>query len=802
MNKLTNAHAIRIASLYQHLTGNLIATIATSLLLAFYLSEIAEVSFAKHWLFAIVSVTLLRIPLFRIYRRLMKQQISAEKAAAAFGVGALFAGLCWGGAFLVVPVNITLATTYVAITVACVMALTCNTYQASSSAVIAFNLPIVCIVVSRFAFSEQGKILAIGVLIYGALLTFNALQTARRIQREIELQLNNAILIEDLAEQKTKSENLNFELETKVQQRTQSLNGLNNELREEIIERQHVEDELLASEARFRSLYHEHPSILLTVDSSGFVTNINDYGANYLGYTHSTILRKKFSELSTAAAEVNVLLSTILGKESLSEARGRLELVKATGEIITTQVTARKVVSTAYEPDRILVVCEDVTEIDLLQQKLAYHASRDTLTALYNRREFETRFSQLFERTKRHGGEHVLCFIDLDRFKLINDTSGHIAGDEILKSISEAMKTCMRQTDVLARLGGDEFAIIMEETSLEDAKQIIERLRSEIENIECVWDGVHHQISACFGLAELGPKTESMDDVMRDADAACYLAKTSGRNCIRTVDANNSKLHRSASERGCSSKLNDAVEQGRLFLALQPVVNSNTGVTDQYEALLRIDDDAGGFSDAHLLVSAAERFGLIKNIDKWVFETALEMLEKDNRFSSDEQISLNVSAVSITDDNFTEDICAMLRKRRHLAPRICVEIREVDILRSGEVISKFLGEINRFGVKVIIDDFGTSFAGFKYLEKLSVDFVKLDPVLIEGLDRNQFSQEILSAIIELTRRTEVTMIAKGVSNDRLAERLNILGIERMQGFAIGIPSNVLSNSVASLQATG
>ena len=244
MNKLTNAHAIRIASLYQHLTGNLIATIATSLLLAFYLSEIAEVSFAKHWLFAIISVTLLRIPLFRIYRRLLKQQISAEKAAVAFGVGALFAGLCWGGAFLVVPVDITLATTYVAITVACVMALTCNTYQASSSAVIAFNLPIVCIVVSRFAFSEQGKILAIGVLIYGALLTFNALQTARRIQREIELQLNNAILIEDLAEQKTKSENLNFELETKVQQRTQSLNGLNNELREEIIERQHVEDEL------------------------------------------------------------------------------------------------------------------------------------------------------------------------------------------------------------------------------------------------------------------------------------------------------------------------------------------------------------------------------------------------------------------------------------------------------------------------------------------------------------------------------------------------------------------------------
>ena len=802
MNKPNDAQTLRIGSLYRHLRGNLIATVAASMLLTFYLSEIAEVKYAVHWLFGIVSLTLLRLSLLRVNRGFARGEISTPKAATAFGIGAFLAGASWGVAFLIVPSDITLATSYVAIFVACVMALTCNAYQASSSAVIAFNVPIVAIVIGRFAFSDQGQILAVGVLIYASLLMFNAIHTARRIHREIELKFRNEVLIKDLAEQKSKSENLNQELESKVKQRTESLHLLNGELREEISERQQIEDELLASEARFRALYHEHPSILLTIDANGFITNINDYGANYLGYNHSTILRKKFSELSTSCEDVISLLNTVMSSNQHNENRNRLELVKASGEVITTQATARKVLSTDQEPDKILIVCEDVTEIDLLQQQLAYHASRDTLTALYNRREFENRIKQLFERAKRHGGDHVICFIDLDHFKLINDTSGHLAGDELLKSISEAMKSSMRQSDVLARLGGDEFGILMEDTSLRDATQIIERLRGSIQKLEIVWDGVHHKISASFGLAVLNQATGSIDTVMRDADAACYLAKKSGRNCVRSMDAEKLAGNSDNEEQAWSSKLREAVADDKFILALQPVVNRTTDAVSHYEALLRIQEGPNDFYDAHLFVSAAERFGLIAVLDKWVLESAISMLDSDPHFRCGEKISVNISATSIADHQFTDHVLKLLKENPELAGRICVEIKEADILRSLTTVESFIRQIRNLGAKLIVDDFGSSFAGFKYLQKHSVDFVKLDPMLIESLDHDGLSSDILKSVITLTKQANVTAISKGVSSRTLVGQLEQLGINYLQGFAIGEPINVLSGQLSELQAAG
>lgn len=800
MNKSSDAQTIRIESLYSHLAGNLIATLATSILLAFYLSKNPEINYAIHWLLGIGTLTLLRLGLLQVNKRFSEGKISTEKAALVFGVGAFLGGCSWGAAFFVVPSEITLATTYVAIFVACVMALTCNTYQASSSAVIAFNMPIVAIVVFRFAVSEQGQTLAVGVLIYGALLTFNAVHTARRIHREIELKFSNEILIKDLAKQKTKSENLNLELESKVKQRTESLYLLNNELREEITERKQIEDELLASEARFRALYHEHPSILLTIDSDGFITNINDYGANYLGYNHASVVRKKFSELSTSSDDVMKLLNAVLRSKNLSENRNRLELVKSTGEVITTQATARKVPSTEQEPDKILIVCEDVTEIDLLQQRLAYHASRDTLTALYNRREFENRINQLFERAKRHGGEHVVCFIDLDRFKLINDTSGHIAGDEILKSISEAMNACMRQSDVLARLGGDEFGILMEDTSLADATQIIERLRNAIQKIEMMWDGAHHKISASFGLTELTQTTGSVDDILRDADAACYLAKKSGRNCIRTIDAERPRQTRNNVEQGWSLKLRDAVDEGKFVLALQPVFNRSSKEISHYEALLRIQEGPHEYSDAHLFVSAAERYGMITTLDKWTFENAIHMLENDSHFASGEKISINISATTIADKKFSEHTITLLKENLHLAERICIEIKESDILRSLASMEPYLGEIRELGAKLIIDDFGSSLISFKHLGKLDIDFVKLDPLLIENIDRDYFSSEILKSAITLTHQANITAIGKGVGDLEVADQLEELGVEYLQGYAIAEPINIASNPFTVLKA--
>ena len=797
MDNFLAADSKRVASIYQYLVRNVATTFAAASLLAFYLVKIADVPSVEYWWLGITIVSALRLLILPAKSTLLSEKYSPRFALTVYNTAVLAAGIAWGTAFLAVPEQSTLALTYVAILVACVMAISCNAYQASFSTVLAFNLPIISIVVWRFADSHHAAILAIGVLLYGGLLTLNAYHMARRFRNESLLQLKNEKLIQSLAEQKSQTESLNRDLEDKVQTRTESLKILNEKLQAEIIQRQEIQEELATSTAKYSALYHDHPSILLTVARSGHITNVNHYGASYLGYPHTAILRMKFAELCTNGDDANELLAS--SNNIADEARGRLEIVKACGEVITVQATLRQVDGEAHNGSA-LIVCEDVTEIDRLQQQLAYHASRDTLTGLYNRREFEIQINQLFERTKRHPEDHAICFIDLDRFKAINDTSGHLAGDEILKSITEAMRNCMRQTDILARLGGDEFGIIMEKTTIADAQVIIERLRDAIQRIEISWEGVSHRISASFGLTELNEDTPSVTELMRDADAACYLAKESGRNCVRTFDvaddaarSNNPKLS------DWSSALRNAVSEQRLFLALQAVVNQRTGDTNQQEALIRIQEADGSFTDANLFIAAAERLRLTSVLDKWMLNSVIALLEDGSGIAVNAPISLNLANASLGDENFTNFVLSTLKDHTFAAQRLCFEIKETTLLRSTDLVRGFLADARESGVKLAVDDFGASFAGFNQLERLPVDFVKLTPLLTEILTKNEISREMLASIVNHANDLRLIPIAKGVTTQTQATALLENGIEVMQGYAIQQPRNMLADSLASLK---
>ena len=788
----------RVAMLYRSLPQNLVATFITAALLVYCLYETSNLTLALYWLTAIATVNLLRVPLLKVHRQLERDEFAAKPAAILFDLGVFFAGLCWGCAFLIIPNELSVATSYVAIFVACVMAVSCNSYQASFTAVLAFNSPIVLIVVTKFSLTPNTRILAVCAAIYAALLLINARRTAHRIKRELALQHNNSELIAQLAEEKQRTEDLNQVLEKKVEARTESLNRVNRELQEEIAEKESAQQELASINAKFSTLYDEHPSILLTLDEGGLLINVNQYGARYLGYPHSALLRMKFNELCTNGDQATKLLQRLVQEQSLEE-RGRLELVKSNGEVIAVQATFRRV-DDELAQSSVIVVCEDVTEIDRLQKQLAYHASRDTLTGLYNRREFEFQINQLFERTKRHFDNHVLCIVDLDRFKVINDTSGHLAGDEILKSITAAMTECMRRTDILARLGGDEFGIIMEKTTVDDARVIIERLRDAIEKIEIVWDGVHHQVSASFGLTKLDANTESVKNVMRDADAACYLAKESGRNCIRIVDAENKNETQAIRKiPNWSTKLRQAVAEERLFLALQAVINQHTHVAQQHEALIRIQENDGSYSDAQLFIEAAERLGLVSTLDRWMFENALELLNKDSRFSLNACVSLNLAKSCLSDEAFCVFVSDTLSAKPDAAQKICLEIKESTLLYLDRNLSETINRFRNLGAKITVDDFGTSLAGFKQLDCVDVDFVKLDPLLIANLGKNSVSQEMLCSAIAVAQEKNIRPIAKGVTAKEQIAALLDFGVIDMQGYAVSQPVNIMSESLASLK---
>ena len=788
----------RVESLYRTLPQNLVATFAAAAALAYCVYQITDLTASLYWLAAVALVNIARVPLFATERRLRDGKISPYTAAAAFDLGVFFAGISWGCAFLIIPDGLGVATSYVAVSVACVMAVACNAYQASFSAVTLFNIPIIVIFVGKYSLLGDTTVLAWSSVIYLALLLLNGRRTAKRIAQEIMLRHEHDELLTQLASEKRKTEALNEDLELKVAQRTRSLHELNRELQAEVSEKQSAQQELAKINTQFGALYDEHPSILLTLSTAGFLANVNKYGARYLGYPHSALLRMKFSELCTDGDSAAELLKPLTTGQLL-ETRGRLQLVKSAGEVIAVQATFRRVDANPEE-SQIIVVCEDVTEIDRLQKQLSYHASRDTLTGLYNRREFEIRINQLFERTKRHLDQHTICVIDLDRFKLINDTSGHQAGDETLKAITSAMTACMRQTDVLARLGGDEFGIIMEKTTLAEAEDIIERLRATIEKIDIVWDGVHHQIGASFGLTRLDANSVSVSDLMRDADAACYLAKESGRNCIRTLDGNTprgtSEIRKFPS---WSSKLRKAVADERLFLALQPVVNQQDQSISQHEALLRIQDEEGNHADAQLFIAAAERLGLITVLDKWMLDNALDLLQNDRRFASDSNIALNLSEDSLADESVCGHIRQALSNDPGIAAKICFEVKETALLHGQQKIIDSLKTFRALGTKLTIDDFGTSLAGLRPLDGLTVDFVKLDPLLIEALEKNLGAKELLEASLSVAEKLGSRAIAKGVSSERQIEALRELGIVDMQGYAIRRPVNVLSESLAALK---
>ena len=798
MNTTLACDKERVESLYRTLPQNLVATFTAAAALAYCVYEITNLASTLYWLCAVAIVNLARVPLFTIKRRLEEEKVSPQTAALAFDLGVFFAGISWGCAFLIVPDQLGLATSYVAVFVACVMAVACNAYQASFSAVALFNTPIIVIFVSKYSLTGNTNVLAWSSVIYLALLLLNGRRTARRFAHEIMLRHEHDKLVTQLATEKRKTEALNEDLEIKVAQRTQSLHELNQELQAEISEKEQAQQELAKINTQFGALYDEHPSILLTLNTTGFLANVNKYGARYLGYPHSALLRMKFNELCTDGDSASELLKPLVNGQML-ETRGRLQLVKSSGEIIAVQATFRRVDANPDE-SQIIVVCEDVTEIDHLQKQLAYHASRDTLTGLYNRREFEVRINQLFERTKRHLDQHTVCVIDLDRFKLINDTSGHQAGDETLKAITSAMTACMRQTDVLARLGGDEFGIIMEKTTLHEAEDIIERLRDSVEKIEIVWDGVHHQISASFGLTRLDANSVSVSDLMRDADAACYLAKESGRNCIRMLDANQPRTTSEIRKLpGWSSKLRKAVADERLFLALQPVINQQDQSISQHEALIRIEDEEGNYADAQLFIAAAERLGLISVLDQWMLDNAIDLLQSDSRFASHANIAVNLSANSLSDARVCERIRQTLSRHADSAEKICFEIKEAVLLRSDQQIIDSLNSFRALGTKLTIDDSGTSLAGLHQLEGLAVDFVKLDPLLIDGLNKNLAAKELLEAAITVTGKLGIRAIAKGVSSQEQVETLSALGISDMQGYAIRRPVNILSESLAALK---
>lgn len=428
-----------------------------------------------------------------------------------------------------------------------------------------------------------------------------------------------------------------------------------------------------------------------------------------------------------------------------------------------------------------------------MQETLTYQARHDALTGLVNRSEFERRFAQALADSSGPGGEHsaahCLLYLDLDQFKVINDTCGHAAGDELLKRLACVLREQMRDHDTLARLGGDEFGILLEHCELTPARRIAEELLNAIKQFRFVWEGKHFSIGASIGLASIDRHSTSMDEALRQADMACYAAKDDGRNRVHVFTPDDANLASRHTEMQWVARLTKALEQNHFCLHRQTIVTlvGDQGEAPCWEFLLRLSDECDGVVTPTVFIPAAERYNLMPAIDRWVVHTALTHIAKLESEGELGTFFINLSGASLGDAAFFDFLRAEIERLQIKPQRVVFEITETAAIGNFHDAVHFMRELRRYGCRFALDDFGSGLSSFRYLSALPVDFVKIDAAFVLAMHQDPMALAIVQAVNDIAHSVGLLTIAEGVESEATRHALAALGVDYAQGYAIERP---------------
>lgn len=449
--------------------------------------------------------------------------------------------------------------------------------------------------------------------------------------------------------------------------------------------------------------------------------------------------------------------------------------------------------------DKLLMVASDISEQRQLTELLSYQASHDTLTELLNRREFERQLHRTLIGIRAGGPAGALIYIDLDQFKLINDTSGHLAGDQLLSQLALVMTDQLRGGDVLARLGGDEFGVLAHDTAREGAHVLAERLRACIEGYDYIWEQRAYTISASIGVVLLDRPGQTLADVLAHADAACYMAKDRGRNRIHFYSGQDDETIRRRGEMEWANRLRSVIEENRLLLDYQEVLPLQDHLRQDralsgphIELLIRLRDEDGQIILPGAFLPAAERYGMMPLLDRWVVGQAISHFEQLHASGlAPGRCSLNLAASTLEDDGLVDYVLDLIELHGVAPSRLCFEITETEAVRNLARAVRFIDRLRAVGCEVALDDFGSGMSSFGYLKNLPVDVIKIDGSFVRDLDTDPMSRSIINAITEIGHQRGLDVVAEWVASEACAATLRELGVDYGQGFALHRPERVL-----------
>lgn len=427
----------------------------------------------------------------------------------------------------------------------------------------------------------------------------------------------------------------------------------------------------------------------------------------------------------------------------------------------------------------------DITKLRNLSTKMSYQATHDALTNLINRREFERRLNLAADDAKVNHKTHSLFFMDLDKFKVVNDTCGHVAGDELLKQLSSLISSSIRDTDTVARLGGDEFGILLCCCHVEKANSLAEVIRKNVEEFRFHWDNKTFKIGICIGIVTLDTKSGTVKEILSAADTACYLAKEQGRNRVHVYEADQDALIKHTDEVNWLNRINTALDQNNFILYFQKIAAINFKCNDHYEVLVRMIAEDGSTIPPSSFIPAAERFDVMSSIDHWVIQNTLAIMQKPRYKNLD--LSINLSGQSLSDKKFMQECIHQIENSSVNSGRLCFEITETAMIANLNNAIHSVSILRELGCKVSLDDFGSGLSSFAYLKNLPVDFLKIDGSLIKELENDPINITMVESIIHIGHSMGLKTIAEYVENEAILNIVKNMKIDFVQGYGIAKP---------------
>ncbi|HHP7230351.1 MAG TPA: EAL domain-containing protein [Xenococcaceae cyanobacterium] len=559
---------------------------------------------------------------------------------------------------------------------------------------------------------------------------------------------------------------------------------------EVITERKQLEQTILQEKELALVTLQSIGDAVITTDAGGKIVKFNPMAERLTGWKADEAQGKPLSDIFRLVDEYT--REPITNQETLGLANQPI-LIARDGTEYAIKNSVAPICDRQEQIIGAVIVFHDITESRYLTQQLSWQATHDMLTGLYNRREFEKRLVEAIASAETEGHQHALCYLDLDRFKVVNDTCGHIAGDELLRQITQLFMQKIRASDVLARLGGDEFGFLLNQCPLEVALQIANNLRQWVEQFRFTWQDRTFTIGVSIGLVAINSDTKSLNDLLSAADAACYVAKANGRNWVHVYQENDPELSQNLGERQWIVKLNQALTENRFCLYAQKIISlKDPEKPAYYEILLRYINQQEQLFSPTAFIPAAERYNLMPAIDRWVINHFFANYERyyqqnQNMALPNSMYAINLSGASISSKEFRLFLKEQLTRLAISPGTVCFEITETAAIANLATAAKLIQELKQLGCSIALDDFGSGISSLNYLKNLSVDYLKIDGSFVKNIIQDKVDRATVKYFHRIAQVMKIETVAEFVENEAILQQLQEIGIDYAQGYGIARP---------------